>query len=167
MINQKDIAKMARQIFKKSQNRGVQNPKLTHPTREWWMGLVVGAVIFGVSAGWSANTYLSYRDVSILQGNSAGDEIVIYRESMVKSALEMFDARRGLHTSLMGGHGDVGSIESEKVVEEDLTASEQGTSTVSGTSEEVVEESADEQEEVDEEESLSSPSGTEDDLFSS
>ncbi len=74
-------------------DRGLRDPQLMRPTREWATGLIVAFVIFMLSGLWSAQTYLTYRDISFQETEQYQDEVVVYRESMVESALQEFDRR--------------------------------------------------------------------------
>jgi hypothetical protein len=101
MINKNEFSKMAKHIFKKGQRS--QNPKIIHPSRDWIIGVLFALVVFGVSTGWSAHTYLQYRDVSITYDNTNDSEVIVYRESMVKKAIEIFTNRDKLHVQLKSG----------------------------------------------------------------
>tara|TARA_B100002051_G_C16745015_1_gene646987 strand:- start:6935 stop:7429 length:495 start_codon:yes stop_codon:yes gene_type:complete len=113
MINKPDFSKIARQIFKR--NGGMQNPKLIHPSREWFIGLFVCVLIVILVAAWSAFTYTSYRNISVSQNSNGAGENIVYRESMVESALEQFAERAVEHESLI--NGSAGVLVEEPMVE--------------------------------------------------
>jgi len=98
MIDKKSVKKMAKKVFQ--QSNGIRKPKMVHPTRDWEIGLLVAIVIFSTTAIWSVHTYDSYRDVSDSERTSINDQGTVYRETVVKKALEEFEKKRLIHESL-------------------------------------------------------------------
>lgn len=99
MINKKEISKIAKRIF--HSKTGLQNPKIMNPTREWGVGLLVGFIFFVAIAGWSAQTYLSNKNFGDTVSHTAGEEVVVYRESMVEAALQAYELRNQKHQQLL------------------------------------------------------------------
>lgn len=93
-------------LFKKIATRitqkhtALQNSRIMHPVRDWAIGLIIAVVLFFMSAAWSANEYVTYRDVTVVAQN-IDEEVVVYRASMVSAALQEFEQRAILHQSLL------------------------------------------------------------------
>lgn len=71
----------------------VRDPQLMHPEREWAIGLFVAALIFSVCGLWSIYAYLNNRSASALPVEDTSGQTV-YRESVVKEALEIVAQRK-------------------------------------------------------------------------
>ncbi len=91
MINKKQIAEMAKHILKHSQ--GLRDHKIMHPERDWFIGLGLAITFFVGSASVSAYTYWKNKNMSASQDAAVAEEVVVYRESMVKDALARFEKR--------------------------------------------------------------------------
>lgn len=128
MIHKTDIKRFARKVFK-GQKRP-KNPELMHPSREWIIGLLVAFVMFFGTAAWSAQTYLEYRDVSIGDNQQEQETVVVYRESLVNAALEIFSERESTLNSLLASTPPV-------VLEPTLEVEDTATSTVSEVVEDI------------------------------
>lgn len=72
-----------------------------HPEREWVIGLCVAVAIFAVTASGSAYTYWQNKHLSAVVPEGT-EEVVVYRESMVKEALKRFGDRNAEREALMG-----------------------------------------------------------------
>lgn len=92
MMNKKEFTKFAKRILHSGQ--GVHQPKPINPSREWAIGLLVAVFVMAGSGVWSAQTYLKYRDASVGETDVVDEGVVVYRESLVKAALEKFDQRK-------------------------------------------------------------------------
>ncbi len=134
MINKLQFTEMAKRILRKPTQ--LQSPQIMHPAREWAIGLLLGAIIFTVSAAWSAQMYLRYRDASVGEAKSPDKEMVVYREVMVDTALAKFEERNTKHKSLFSGMSaetveieaqvdvpDAVGTTTEEVVEDDSNSS--------------------------------------------
>lgn len=99
MLNKNKLATLAKQIL--HPHKGLHSPQIMHPTREWFVGLGVAAGIFLMSIIWSAHTYLSYQSVTLDTVDVSADQAVVYRESMVKAALEVFVDKQKLQPELL------------------------------------------------------------------
>jgi hypothetical protein len=121
MIDKKEFKKMAKKILKS--DRGVQNPKLMHPAREWGIGVLSGLLVLAASAAWSANTYVSYRNNANINNSSVDSEVIIYRALQVETALKTFSDRNERYGSFVGGNNNLPGEEPVLEVEIDLSTS--------------------------------------------
>jgi hypothetical protein len=87
----KDMHAIALKIVR--HQKGLRDPRIMHPEREWLVGLGVAFVIFLVSAYWSGYAYWKHKDTIDSAGSIEKSEIVVYRESIVKKALSIFTER--------------------------------------------------------------------------
>lgn len=106
-----------------------------HPEREWVIGLCVGVAIFTVTASGSAYTYWQNKHLSAVVPEVI-EEVVVYRESMVKEALKRFGDRNAEREALMGTMTGMSAPVAETEVEPVATSS------ASSTEEQTVDESA-------------------------
>jgi len=131
MINKKLIAEMAHKIFRHQQ--GLHDPKMMHPEREWLVGLAITLLIFSISAYWSAHTYVENKNTTIVESANENNDVVVYRESLVKSALAEFSEREQQLVEMLGTPPLV--VESAVTdIEESATSSENLGATVVGES---------------------------------
>lgn len=103
MTHKEKLSQLAKKIFQS--NRGVRNPQLMHPNREWMIGLVLGVSLFAASAMWSLFMYREHRNISA-ENTAIGEEIILYRESMVDAALDHFKKQSGLHEQYLSATKD-------------------------------------------------------------
>jgi len=141
MMNKEEFTKIAKGIIKSS--KGLQSPKIIHPNREWFTGLLITLLIFAASGVWSAQMYLQYRDTSVTENVEASDEGVVYREAMVNSALEDLAERQNNYDDLVSYFVTNSSVEEIIVKEEEVEVS---TSTESTEEESGNDEAANEEE---------------------
>ena len=97
-LNKDNLTKMARRILRPE--RSLQSPQLMHPTREWFVGLLLAVGVFASSAAWSAHMYVQHRDMAV-SGAGVETDVVVYRESMVTAALADFAERAATHEELL------------------------------------------------------------------
>ncbi len=100
MINKAHIAEMAKKVLR--HERGLRDPQIMHPEREWLIGLSIMVVIFAASAVWSADVYLKNKNVNIDQTSIEAGDNATYREVQVKEALRMVEQREQELQSLLG-----------------------------------------------------------------
>ena len=124
MINKKEFSKIAKRIFHAKSS--LQNPRIMNPSREWGIGLLIGFAFFIATAGWSAQTYLSNKNVGDITSDSSQDEVIVYRASMVEAALKAYEQRNQKHQQLLN-KTYVAPPVIEEIVEED-TVDETSTS---------------------------------------
>lgn len=93
----KDIFK---EIVKKldRQKKGLRDPRIMHPEREWLLGIAVMIFVFLGSAYWSAQTYLKNRNVT--SEEIVSDENVTYRDAIVRDVLQRFNKRGETYATL-------------------------------------------------------------------
>ena len=81
----------------------MHQPKPINPAREWAIGLIIVLIILGGIGIWSSLTYLKYKNSSVSEASVLEEEMVVYRESLVKAALEKFAQREeNLNTKNQG-----------------------------------------------------------------
>jgi hypothetical protein len=98
MMNKKEFKKIAREIFR--MDKGIPNPKLMHPARDWQIGLGLGAIILVSVSWWNLDTYLTYREDTVIEQTENTGENIVYREALVSAALESFEEIDKTHQSL-------------------------------------------------------------------
>lgn len=98
MVDRNTITKMAKRILRSP--KGVRGPQVIHPERDWLLGLMVAIGVFVFSVIFAVYEYNFYRNITVTDHNPI-DEIEIYRENMVKDALDKFTERAQEHQSLL------------------------------------------------------------------
>lgn len=104
--------------------RDLRKPEIMHPARDWIIGLLTALLIFIAGAAWSTHVYLKYRDLSVEETSNVSTEVVVYRESLVKAALDEFAGRVTEHQRLLQAQQHSNSVGVKPVV-----AAEEATST--------------------------------------
>jgi hypothetical protein len=99
MINRKEFTKMAKRIVQS--NSGIKNPRLMHPLREWWIGLLVATLLFSAISVWSTQIYAGYQSIANAEGSFDEVAPVVYRESLVDTVLAEFSHRDERHNSYL------------------------------------------------------------------
>ncbi len=99
MIHKTLFSEMAKKVFQRG--RGLRDPHIMHPEREWLGGLLVMILIFVISATWSAQVYLKNKNVSAAP-TTTGEGEAVYREPQVKEALKMASEREAELRNLFG-----------------------------------------------------------------
>jgi len=98
-----DIGQITKTITRKQ--RGLEDPVLIHPARDWAIGmvgtlvLILGAVLFSVIE------YRAYTDVSL--SDEVVQTMVPYRAAQVEQAITKYQARAAAHAAITAG-GPVG-----------------------------------------------------------
>lgn len=87
-------------------NHGIKNQQIMHPTRDWFVGLFMGLIIFGVSATWSAFVYIEYKNTSVDEAVEETNE-VLYRKLQVEDALEYFRTKNKTYSSLINSESNL------------------------------------------------------------
>ena len=98
MISKKDIISMARQVFRRSQDR--QSRELMHPVREWFIGLGAFALVAGAGSLYVWNEFNFYQSLSP-EGGQVEMELVSYHEAAAEAAIERFAAKSATYTELV------------------------------------------------------------------
>lgn len=99
MINKQEIKNIAKRILKF--RRGVRDHQIIHPSRDWFIGLAFAVLLFGISAAWSAQVYISHKNTSVSEVTGEIEEVVVYREAMVAAALQYFGDKQEFYTNLL------------------------------------------------------------------
>lgn len=81
--------------------KGLRDPQIMHPEREWSIGIFMAVFIFISSAAWSLGVYISNRNASANVQTEEQSESVVYRESMVEEALSRLKERTTTLASLL------------------------------------------------------------------
>lgn len=98
-MNKINFTKIAKNILHTKE--GVRDRKIMHPEREWGIGITLGVILLCSIAVWSSKTYLSNKEIVISENFLDENEVIVYRESMVKAALDSFKSRDDRHKQLL------------------------------------------------------------------
>lgn len=100
MLNRKEITNAAKRMLR--QHRGLEDPQIIHPQRDWFIGLGVAVAVFILIAWWSITSYLHHSNADVDVLGEAGNTDTIYREAQVKAALELFSEKNKKYEELVG-----------------------------------------------------------------
>ena len=128
--------------------KGLRDPQIMHPEREWTIGIFLALLIFIASATWSLTLYLENRNAALGAPIEEQSESLVYRESMVAQGLTRLDERAKMLASLLP---QTNQVQVEEVIEEVATSTE---STIPPTEESTEDEVEPITEEVVEDESV-------------
>ncbi len=115
--------------------KGLRDPQIMHPEREWGIGIFLAVLIFILSATWSLSLYIENRNAAAHMQTEEQPESVVYRESQVEEALARLKERTTTLNSLLPRADEIVEIE-EAVVEEVVPTAE----VTASSSEEIIEE---------------------------
>jgi hypothetical protein len=116
--------------------KGLSDPHIMHPEREWTIGILLALIVFVLSATWSLTVYLENRNASADASSEEQSESMVYRETMVKQALTRIDDRAKKLKTLLPE-----TQNTQEEVEEEIEPVATSTEPVVATStEEVIEE---------------------------
>ncbi len=73
---------------------------IMHPNREWFIGVFSALLLLSVGVYWSVTTYQQFSNISVSAGGETPKEDLVYKEDLVKVALEDFEARRNVYLEL-------------------------------------------------------------------
>lgn len=99
MINKQSFSNISKLM--KRAHRGLSDPQLMHPDREWAIGLLIAVVLFTAGVVWSSQIYLQYRDSSANPVAPVVENVQVYRESLVNTALSDFSNRQSAHETFL------------------------------------------------------------------
>ncbi|MCA9355562.1 hypothetical protein KC865_03375 [Candidatus Kaiserbacteria bacterium] len=99
MVNKKQFSQIAKRIVKS--NKGLQSPRIMHPIREWFIGITLAVIVFVACGAWSAYIHMKHKDLSVKQLNEIDSEVVVYKESLVGTAIKEFSERLDKHDVLL------------------------------------------------------------------
>ncbi len=118
MMNKSNFKEITKKIARS--DRGVSNHRIMHPTREWGIGLLVGVIVFAATAGWGTLSFLSYRATAESYDEPSAEEVVVYRDNLVKAALEIHEEREEEHQQLLKNFSSTQQIQTEEdLIDED------------------------------------------------
>lgn len=118
MVDKNTFTKMAKKVLRPQQGMG--GFRAIAPDRDWLIGLVIASIVFIASVVLATYEYNSYRDITVTD-YTASEEMVIYRENMVKDALDKFTQRADEHQSLLN---QIGVAKVEEVITPSETSEE-------------------------------------------
>lgn len=121
MIHRPLFTEMAKKVF--HHERGLRDPHIMHPEREWLAGLLIMVLIFATSAIWSAQVYLKNKNVSAAPTTTGGGEAT-YREPQVKEALKIASEREAELRNLLGEAPILVPVEEETQATSTATSTE-------------------------------------------
>lgn len=92
-----DINKITKTIIRK--NRGLEDPQLIHPARDWSIGIVSTLVVVCLAVGWSVWQYYSYTNLTFDEATMV--TMVPYRANQVEEAIARYQARSDIHRAII------------------------------------------------------------------
>ena len=116
---------MARSVMKRSQ--GYRPHKMMHPSRDWFIGIVLLIAVVGVGGALNAREYAAYNS---LETQTNGDVVSIkkYSYSMAQNARTLYEDRAQAFGSLNKRSASV-SMETSTAIENDVATSSVATTT--------------------------------------
>jgi hypothetical protein len=99
-MQNKDIFKSLLKKLER-QKKGLSDPRIMHPEREWAIGIVAMILVFLGSAYWSSQVYLKNRNVTSAEVPT--DEVVVYKEGIVTDVLKRFEKSDETYRQLTQG----------------------------------------------------------------
>ena len=142
MIENPFVKKIVQGVLR-NRKQSLLDRSIMHPSREWFSGLVAGFVVLGLGVAWGVSTYVQFSNISVSSENSE-EENVIYRESLVETALTDFAERKKeyelLKQTLLSKQQVVETVVLPVVVEEVATTTEPETEAPSTDVEDSIEE---------------------------
>lgn len=113
MMNKKEFSTLVKRVF--NFNHGIKNPQIMHPTRDWFAGLFMGLIIFGVSSAWSAHVYIEYKNTSVEKTTEVFNDN-LYREGQVNLALEYYRDKQNIYKSLVDSETYIETVATSSTV---------------------------------------------------
>lgn len=99
MIDKKYLTAAAKKMMRR--HRGLRDPQIIHPRRDWITGVFIAFGCFIGVAWWSSATYLHYSSMTISDSVELTDTTSVYKEAQVKSALQLFAERTETYQQLL------------------------------------------------------------------
>lgn len=102
LLNKEDVKKLARKVWKHHQ--GMKSVSIMHPTRDWLVGVGIAVMIIILSGAWSVSRYIDNKTIATtLLETDVEAGAVLYRESLVAQALNIFAERQRTVEALLAG----------------------------------------------------------------
>ena len=140
MINRKEITNVAKRMLR--QHRGLEDPQIIHPQREWLIGVGFSVLVFTLIVWWSVSSYIEHAHTDTDISAEVGSTDAVYREVQVNAALELFAEKSEKFNKLVGDIPAqpeiVESVVEEESVITDETELEEETSVVEEVVTEVI-----------------------------
>jgi len=125
MIDKKNILKMTKAVFRKSQ--GYPDRKLMHPQREWGIGLIIFIGVVIVGSVFAGNVFVEYQHIDVSTSES-NESIPSYKKSVVQDALETYRSQTDTYTELQN---QIPSFTTESTSSPEVEISTNDTSNIS------------------------------------
>ena len=119
MIETKDITKMVKHIVRR--DKGLVDPQIMHPVREWTTGL--GVVLVGVLLGsWFCfylyNFYSTQLNIAIVV-----EEVQVpYQDTLVKKALLLYREEKKTYENILSGSNKEAIVTQSSIMSSSTTA---------------------------------------------
>ena len=91
MLSKDEIRKLAKRVVRHQQGR--RTHQIMHPERDWLIGVAIAIFIVVASAVWSGSKYVETREIISVGVTAEAEDAAVYRESNVKTALEIASTR--------------------------------------------------------------------------
>lgn len=98
MIENAFVKKLVKGVLR-NRKQSLLDRSIMHPTREWVTGLALGILILTLGVAWGVSTYIQFSNVSV-SGEAVEYAAVVYRQSLVETALTDFEARKKEYETL-------------------------------------------------------------------
>ena len=98
MIENAFVKKLVKGVLR-NRKQSLLDRSIMHPGREWFSGLAAGLCVLSLGVAWGVSTYTQFSNISVGSG-SGEDENVVYRESLVETALVDIEARKEEYEAL-------------------------------------------------------------------
>ncbi len=133
MIENAFVKKLVKGVLR-NRKQSLLDRSIMHPMRDWVSGLALGAGILTLGVAWGVSTYFQFNNVSV-GGEAAEDVAVVYRQSMVETALvdfserkkeyetikqELLNKQRNVETVVLPPVGDVATSTEESTPESEI-----------------------------------------------
>lgn len=98
MIETKDIQKMVNHIVRR--DKGVSDPQIMHPTREWFTGLGIAVLVVGLGSWFCIYTYFSFEE-KLSQQIIVQEPAIPYRSAVVEEAVSLFASKKEVYDKIL------------------------------------------------------------------
>ena len=102
MIETKDIKNMVAHIIRR--DKGIADPQLMHPTREWFVGLFIAFVIVVCGSWFCVYIFSTYRD-KMNTPVVVTEPAVPYQAARIAEAIKIFEAKQRTFSEILTGAG--------------------------------------------------------------
>ncbi len=99
MIETKDITKMVGHIIRR--DKGIADPQLMHPTREWFFGLGITTLIVFFGSWFCLDLYTQYSHI-IHTPVIVSESAVPYQAATIAEAIKIFETKQLKFSEILG-----------------------------------------------------------------